>query len=434
MLKTLVKERLMVAADEIFGLFERTIASYEEELSRRREDNERQQQQLDAVYKNQIVIQVEDFRQLIARQDGLPLQPQEGRSTLKQQDPQPPHIKEEEEEPWITHQGGERFLEPKDDLGKLPLTSVSVKTEDEPLECSQLHHSPDEEPPSSSSLLHITEDNGDDCGGLQANNLLAPLSDSDDTMSHCLEDGHDAQEPLSSDTDYEGDTRTHTDNKNSKCSEKKKEKPFSCSICGKILSDKSNMKRHLSTHIGEKPFCCSVCGKIFLKKSAMVYHMRTHTGEKPFSCSVCHKTFSSKSIMLSHRRTHTGEKPFSCSVCCKTFSQKPHMVSHMRTHTGEKPFRCSVCDKAFSLKSNVVTHMRTHTGEKPFSCLVCGERFSQKTHMVSHMRAQKGEKPFCCIVCGKLFCQRSNRVAKHMEAHTAEINNSIGQCVVKDSQ
>nr|XP_061828937.1 gastrula zinc finger protein XlCGF57.1-like isoform X3 [Nerophis lumbriciformis] len=375
-----------------------------------------------------------DFRQLIARQDGLPLQPQEGRSTLKQQDPQPPHIKEEEEEPWITHQGGERFLEPKDDLGKLPLTSVSVKTEDEPLECSQLHHSPDEEPPSSSSLLHITEDNGDDCGGLQANNLLAPLSDSDDTMSHCLEDGHDAQEPLSSDTDYEGDTRTHTDNKNSKCSEKKKEKPFSCSICGKILSDKSNMKRHLSTHIGEKPFCCSVCGKIFLKKSAMVYHMRTHTGEKPFSCSVCHKTFSSKSIMLSHRRTHTGEKPFSCSVCCKTFSQKPHMVSHMRTHTGEKPFRCSVCDKAFSLKSNVVTHMRTHTGEKPFSCLVCGERFSQKTHMVSHMRAQKGEKPFCCIVCGKLFCQRSNRVAKHMEAHTAEINNSIGQCVVKDSQ
>ncbi|XP_061916154.1 gastrula zinc finger protein XlCGF57.1-like [Entelurus aequoreus] len=426
MLKNLVKERLMAAADEIFGLFERTIASYEEELSRRREDNWRQQQQLDAVYKNQIVIQVGDIQQLIARQDGLPLQPQEGSSTLKQQDPQPPHIKEEEEEPWVTHQGGERFLEPKDDLCMLPLTAVSVKTEDhedQPLECSPLHRSPDKEPPSSSSLLHITEDDGGDCGGSQANNLLASLSDSDDTMSPCLEDGHDAQEPLSSDTDYEGDTKTHTDNKNSECSEKKKEKPFSCSMCGKIFSDKSNMKRHLSTHIGEKPFCCSVCGKIFLKKSAMVYHMRTHTGDKPFGCSVCDKTFSSKSIMLSHRRTHTGEKPFSCSICCKTFTQKPHMVSHMRTHTGEKPFRCSVCDKAFSLKSNVVTHMRTHTGEKPFSCLVCGERFSQKTHMVSHMRAQKGQQPFSCIVCGKLFCQRSNRVAKHMETHTAEKNN-----------
>ncbi|XP_061828942.1 uncharacterized protein [Nerophis lumbriciformis] len=192
MFKELVKERLMAAADEIFALFEGTIASYEEELSRTKERNELQRQQLEAVCKTQTVTQVKDiqplivcqdglppelqkqkdpqplyikeeeedlwitrlpapeednlaklplagvsvkyedrddkplqssplhrrpdFRQLIARQDGLPLQPQEGRSTLKQQDPQPPHIKEEEEEPWITHQGGERFLEPKDDL------------------------------------------------------------------------------------------------------------------------------------------------------------------------------------------------------------------------------------------------------------------------------------------------------------------------------
>ncbi|KAM6919916.1 uncharacterized protein PEZ65_011942 [Lycodopsis pacificus] len=42
MLRCLVNQRLTAAAEEIFGLFERTIAEYEEELSRSKEENERQ--------------------------------------------------------------------------------------------------------------------------------------------------------------------------------------------------------------------------------------------------------------------------------------------------------------------------------------------------------------------------------------------------------
>ncbi|XP_061925594.1 major histocompatibility complex class I-related gene protein-like isoform X3 [Entelurus aequoreus] len=55
----------------------------------------------------------------------------------EEEDPQPPHIKEEEEEVWITQE--------EDDVTKFPLTVVSVKTEeheDKPPESSQLHHSP----------------------------------------------------------------------------------------------------------------------------------------------------------------------------------------------------------------------------------------------------------------------------------------------------
>lgn len=36
MLKTFVNQRLTAAAEEIFGLFERTIAEYEEEIDRQR--------------------------------------------------------------------------------------------------------------------------------------------------------------------------------------------------------------------------------------------------------------------------------------------------------------------------------------------------------------------------------------------------------------
>ncbi|XP_061916155.1 zinc finger protein 664-like [Entelurus aequoreus] len=400
MLKELVKERLMAAADEIFGLFEGTIASYEAELCRTREENERQRQQLEAACKTQIVIHLEDIQQLIGRQDGLPPQPQEGSFTLTQETPQSLQVKEEEEDLWIT-QAGERLLGPD-------LSGVSVKIEnpqDKPPESSHRHQSTGQVPPSSSSLQHIAKDIGDHCGGSQADNLLVLLSDSDGTTSHCPEDRDNTKEPLSSDTDCEVVMRTHTDNKHSECAEKKTgkklgnirkrrgEKTFRCSSCDKAFHYKSDLVNHMRIHTGEKPFTCVVCGEQFAHKSNMKRHAINHTDEKPFICSVCGKRFYNQLTMESHRRSHTGERPFSCSVCNKTFSQNATVVKHMRTHTGEKPYGCSFCSKAFSQKTNMVSHMRIHTGEKPYSCLMCGKSFSNKSNMQKHIRIH-GRKNF----------------------------------------
>nr|XP_061828821.1 oocyte zinc finger protein XlCOF7.1-like [Nerophis lumbriciformis] len=402
MFKELVKERLMAAADEIFALFEGTIASYEEELSRTKERNELQRQQLEAVCKTQTVTQVKDIQPLIVCQDGLPPELQ------KQKDPQPLYIKEEEEDLWIT-----RLPAPEEDnLAKLPLAGVSVKYEDrddKPLQSSPLHRCPGKEnkraqsPSSSSPKYATTEDDGDDFGRSQEGNLFAPLSDSDSTMCHSDEGRYDTQKPLSSGTDCESHMRTPTDNLLSECSEKQThaimgnihkrthtvEKPFICSFCDKRFSQQSTMLNHMRTHTVEKAFICSFCDKRFSQKSTMLNHIRTHTGEKPFSCFVCDKRFSQNSTMLNHMRTHTGEKPFVCSLCGESFPQKTYLVLHRRTHTGEKPFSCSACGKIFSYKSNMVKHMRTHTGEKPFSCSVCEKRFSDKSNMLKHMRKHK---------------------------------------------
>ncbi|XP_054644377.1 cilia- and flagella-associated protein 251-like isoform X2 [Dunckerocampus dactyliophorus] len=133
-------------------------------------------------------------------------EPQSPSVKEEEEEPQPPYIKEEEEELSIT-QDKEHLLRPdEDDLTRLPLTGVSVKTEDhedKPPESSQLHHSPSEEmreavPSCGSSLQHMTtEADGD--------HLFAPLSDSDDTTSHSPEDedSNYNQESLSSDTDCE---------------------------------------------------------------------------------------------------------------------------------------------------------------------------------------------------------------------------------------
>nr|XP_057926013.1 zinc finger protein 432-like [Doryrhamphus excisus] len=370
MLKELVKERLMAAADEIFALFERTIASYEEELCRTREEKERHRQQLEAAWKTQIVLNAEDAQQSMGAEERPPQQ--QGRtSTFELEDPQPPHVKEEAEELW-TAQEGPCLLGPTDaaDITPLPLTGVSVKTEDD-----------EDKPPEPSLLQH----------------------------SHMTTGAEDGGHPL----------RVHADPQPSECSKRQAGKErFTCSVCAKSFTYKCNLNFHMQSHY-QKPFGCSICEKRFTQKANMITHMRTHTGEKPFSCSVCGERFAQKVNMLSHMRTHTGEKLFSCSVCDRRFSRKANVVTHMRTHTGEKPFGCSVCGKQFFQKSTMVSHMRTHTGEKPFSCSICGKRFFQKSNMVSHTRTHTEERPFNCSVCEKRFTQKAYMLA-HMKRHAGD--------------
>ncbi|XP_061880045.1 zinc finger protein 2-like isoform X1 [Entelurus aequoreus] len=303
-----------------------------------------------------------------------------GSSTLKQETPQPPHIKKEEEELWITQEEECLLGREEADYTKLPLTVVSVKTVD------------DEEKP-------------------QVDNLLAPLSDSE------AED--EVEEPLSSNTGCEGDMRTHTDKQFDGSKKKRGKTCLSCSVCAKNFKRKSLLAEHMRTHTGEKPFQCSVCGKTFSQKSSMTQHMRMHTGEKPFHCSVCGESFPRNSYLTSHMRTHTGEKSFNCSICLKSFTTKNSLTQHMRIHAGEYPFNCTVCGKSFFVKGNLTQHMKTHTGIKPFICSICGHSFVYRQSFTRHIMTHTADKRFSCSVCCKRFHQNSDAV-RHTRTHKVE--------------
>ncbi|XP_074469089.1 uncharacterized protein LOC141754122 isoform X1 [Sebastes fasciatus] len=342
-----------------------------------------------------------DVLQLLVVKEEVPPE-QEWSSSLDQEDPEPPHIKEEQEDHWTSQEGEQLQGLEEADIIKFTFTPVAVKSED------------DEEKPQSLELHQRqteqmeTEADGEDCGGPEPVRNSDPDRHSDPDTE---DETEESSEPETDNSDDWKETREPQSGLNSlnndevpvsdsRCSAG--EKPFSCSVCGKMFCFKHHLKRHMQSHTGEEPFSCSVCKKYFTQSGYLQKHMRIHTGAKPFSCSVCKKYFTQRINLQRHMRIHTGEKPFSCSVCKKSFTQSGNLQTHMGIHTRETPFTCSGCGKRFGNKANLKIHMRTHTGE--FSCIVCGKQFSRKNYLVSHMNIHSGENErLSCSVCDKTW-------------------------------
>ncbi|XP_070778316.1 zinc finger protein 250-like [Enoplosus armatus] len=370
-LKVFINQRLTAAVDEIFGHVERTITEYEEELDRRH------RKLLDVVLKPEIKLRradcPADVQQLSVSKEEVPPEQQDWSPSLDQEDPEPPRIKEEQEELWTTQEGEQlRGLE-----------EVKEEDDEDEAQSSQLH-----QPPASSSTGQMeTGTDGEDCEGPEP----ARNSDPDKHLQPVSDDK--ASESSDAETEVSDDGSKETRDLNplkrndvpvSDVTFNAAKKSFICCECGRKFGRKDSLRRHMRFHTGEKPYSCSVCGKRFSQRPNLIRHMRCHSGEKPFSCSFCDTSFAVRSALVNHMRIHTGEKPFSCLYCDKSFTQKGGLKKHMTVHTGEKPYSCPVCDKSFSQKANLTYHFSVHTGQKQFSCSVCDKRFTWQSQVKSH--------------------------------------------------
>ncbi|XP_063764092.1 zinc finger protein 184-like isoform X2 [Eleginops maclovinus] len=363
-------------------------------------------------------------------------------SSLEKEDPEPPHIKEEQEElqssPEIEQEVADTYLR---------LTSVKSEEEgEEKAQSSWLNEIQTEE----NREAERTEADEEDCGGSHPGHPLQPATQYSTPLSSEYEtdDSRNWEKPgltplhnnavpgsgIECDRSFvhKGKLQTReTPHSSSVCQQTPKrevvsnmrihtgEKPFKCTVCSKSYSNKSNLRQHLTVHTGERPFSCSVCGKSFTYKSNLRLHSNVHTGEKPFSCSLCSKSFTTGSNLRQHLLVHTGERPFKCTFCSKSYTDKSSLKRHLTVHTGEKPFSCSVCGKSFSRVTSLTHHSTLHAGERPLKCTFCSKSFTYKSDLNRHLTVHTAEKPFSCSACSKSFTTGSN-LRQHLLVHTGE--------------
>ncbi|XP_047445937.1 zinc finger and SCAN domain-containing protein 2-like [Mugil cephalus] len=395
-LRELIIERLTAAAEEIFGLFERTVVQYEEEI-------DRQRRLLDITWKPEIKLHRIDLQQqhVCTEEEVLTEQQlcnQERNSSLEE--PEPPHIKEEQEEPEPP-QIKEEQEEPE---------PPQMKEEQEEPEPPQMKEGQEEsEPP------QTKEEQDELCCSQQEEHVV--LNCETDTFAETPTDEeseHSEPEPkddhllcknsaVSESTDQGGSNSGST--RNAELNLKKRHhrdtsqsKNDDNSSLSESQCNADTGKKFVTCDVGGKASknkCCHCkkCGKSFRKRSDLISHTKTHAGEKPYRCKACGKCFNRTIDLTRHVRTHTGEKPYCCDTCGKSFSQRGTLTKHMITHTGEKPYCCKTCGKHFGSTSNLRIHMRIHTGERPYSCDTCGKTFIQRSALTMHMRMHTGKKP-----------------------------------------
>ncbi|XP_047445955.1 zinc finger protein ZFP2-like [Mugil cephalus] len=326
-LRELIIERLTAAAEEIFGLFERTVVQYEEEI-------DRQRRLLDITWKPEIKLHRIDLPQqhVYTEEEVLTeeqLYNQERKSSLDQVEPEPPQINEEQKKLCSIQQEEHLVLNQETDSSmETPSDEESEHSEPEPNSDHLLsYNSPVAERPDQYGRKRVDS-------GSTRNSELNPKK------RHHRDTSHRNNVDSSSMSESESDTD-----------------------CGKTFKYKHLMERRYRFHPSQTPYHCNTCGKSFTQRSSLILHTRIHTGEKPYPCKTCGKRFTQNSDLTVHVRTHTGEKPYPCKSCGKRFSHTGALNKHVRTHTGEKPYDCNTCGKSFNQSNNFKRHMRIHTGE-----------------------------------------------------------------------
>uniref|UniRef100_A0A8C2XCU0 C2H2-type domain-containing protein n=2 Tax=Cyclopterus lumpus TaxID=8103 RepID=A0A8C2XCU0_CYCLU len=270
MLRLLITQRLTAAAEEIFGVFGRTLAEYEDEICRSKLEISRQRRLLDLCRKPQVCLQV----------DSSALREQQGWSSGLSDMEAPPIKKEEEEEEeeeelWSSQQ------EEQSDVKFVFFQSGGARSE--PLDghttspLSRLQDPDDSEPdPLPGTSIQQTSP-GEDALGLVSGNGRKPDCEELDAAQSEVVDS------------------------------------YICTICGHAFAQRGHWAKHVQVHRKtdtkvDKSYTCDICGKRLTRFDGYQKHLRIHTGEKPYTCGECGRRFSDNSNYKRHIRTHVGQK------------------------------------------------------------------------------------------------------------------------------
>lgn len=160
-----------------------------------------------------------------------------------------------------------------------------------------------------------------------------------------------------------------------------------CEMCGVVVEQTNQMRRHNERHDDRLPNHCELCGKIYKDQYVLRSHLKL-VHEKPLTsheCSHCQKRFDRKAHLKRHlKHTHTNLKPFACDLCDYRSSARGDLNKHLLVHS-EPSFQCAQCNKCFTHRKSLVLHEKRHQGLREFRCGFCDYLGYTHNHVRRHI-------------------------------------------------
>ncbi|XP_042358606.1 zinc finger protein 271-like [Plectropomus leopardus] len=363
LLRLRVNERLSAAAEEIFGLVEKTIAEYRDEAVRSRREVIQLRQQIEQLtaLKPQV---------LLFRADA---QSVSGDIFPSQQPEQLPNEQEKHESPQVKQEQVDLCISAYMEADIFHDAEVKHSASEPTTNCEPLPPVP----------VSVTESVDDGRNEKDASHLSHPNQHMDQCVTSEMkeESSEDVRGKLTElDTTAQSDCRLF---------------PAVSTITVTINDDEWNKSQ-----------------------SALTEQQQAQKDDK--TCHFCGKRFNRDSDLIKHvEMVHMKTKAFKCSECDKEFACRSHLEAHLRIHTGEKPHKCPFCSKSFTQRSNLNVHLRVHTREKPYFCKSCNRRVAYSSHLKTcSIKELRGGKSFCCLVCGVEF-PTASKMWLHKKIHKA---------------
>ncbi|XP_049891469.1 zinc finger protein 691-like [Epinephelus moara] len=429
-LRLFVEQRLSAVTDDIFRRLARTITEYDREVSRLKQEIDRQRRLLEDRALDRPRDTTEESAQGVLQVRGQSLGV---------------HIKQEESGASGAEELGAKFTPSPDWLRETPETDQSPSSNQIQScgkEVGRFTAEEEQQVRGWGFSLHIKQEEGGSSALEETDAKFAPIPDwltecNDDNGSPCSnrrqpprEDSclmRPAPEGICTPADHNQSSAVQSES-STEDSDNTQSEPapqgtrgtrppvdqrlLVCGSCGREFSSKRTLRKHIRRNTSQdqdrmscslrrqmapfqspaKSFSCRVCGSSFYTQGILVRHAENHCKEPENRCGACGDHLESTETLRDHLRSHK-EVGSTCDVCGRKCSSIRRMEIHKRVHTGEKPYRCGFCGRDFSRKESLERHLKVHSGDRLHYCGLCRRTFTRREYLVQHLETDHMERP-----------------------------------------
>ena len=210
----------------------------------------------------------------------------------------------------------------------------------------------------------------------------------------------------------------------------KKPEKCLCTLCGKSLIGRSNLKKHEREKHGidNAKFIrkdkvikieCTKCNDKFDNVTDLNEHVITCSGEsKKFSCPNCELKWASGPVLNLHLKIdHKMPEIHTCDRCGKCLKKKVSLLSHIKVdHDNIKDHVCHLCGRGFARQQGLQFHIkRVHENTGKHFCDRCPFKAITRPELDIHINEVHTKAiKFHCDQCN-FYCYRKGGLAAHVK-------------------